>query len=132
MTSVNAFSFNLSHLIQVPLILLTMGYLLWIYAQLVDRRPLFLQLVGLMFILHYPLQELMLTEIKAGGLYQGDSWVPEQIWKGLYPEGIFKPLIHMVGMAFTIAASCVAVKFPQKKTAGTLAQDSKNEEENTY
>lgn len=118
MASVSAFSFNLSHVVQVPLILLTMGYLIWMYVKLIDKRPLLLQCVGSLLILHYPLQELMSTEIATGGLYIGDSFVPEKIWAGLYPDGMFKPLLHMTGIAFTVAASCMASRFPEKNVDG--------------
>eukprot|EP00746_Dinoflagellata_sp_MGD_P110653 gnl/MRDRNA2_/MRDRNA2_47596_c0_seq1.p1 gnl/MRDRNA2_/MRDRNA2_47596_c0~~gnl/MRDRNA2_/MRDRNA2_47596_c0_seq1.p1 ORF type:complete len:117 (-),score=26.97 gnl/MRDRNA2_/MRDRNA2_47596_c0_seq1:272-622(-) len=102
-------------MLQVPLIVLTMGYLLWMYAKLDDKRPLVLQLVGMLFILHYPMHELVATEIASGGMYDGDAFVPSEIWKGLYPDGMYKALLHMIGVAFTIAASCLALHLPKAK-----------------
>ena len=69
----------------------------------------------------------MSTEVASGGLYHGESFIPEQIWDGLYPGGIFKPMLHISGIVFTILASCIASRNPQKKVISTdKAHDAEN------
>lgn len=111
---VSAFSFNLSHLIQLPLMLIMMGCLIMKYGKIASgggrKLPLQLQIPGAILCLIYPVQEFTSTELTQG--LQKKGWESNEF--GLWANGIFMPLLNGVGIALTIAASYAASRMSQE------------------
>ena len=104
------FAYNLSHLIQVPLILAMQLYLLHKYQAMwqrgEDHLPLLLQMAAAVLMLWFPIKDFVDTELTKGLL-------KEEIHPPGWPnfgERPFVALTNGVGIALTVAASLVAAK----------------------
>lgn len=113
---VSAFSYNLSHVLNVPLIAAMMGYLLEKYARWAktggDWFPFRLQLLATVLSLIYPVHELVVSEVYKG-VYLGESFQPSPLNEGLFEDGFARPACSIAGAAFTIAASVMATNSPK-------------------
>merc|ERR1719223_1345953 len=94
------------------------AYLIYRYGTVAasggDYRPLLLQVPAAALMLIYPVQELLETEFKRGGLYpnavQGKP-LSEQL---KFKNGVFLPLLNATGVLLTIAASIISARLHEK------------------
>jgi len=107
--ALSPFAYNLSHLIQVPIILAMQAYLLHKYhgmAQTGDKLPLMLQCIAAVLMLWFPLKDFLDTELTKG-------FLKEEIHPPGWPNFSERPVVAITngaGMAITIVASLVAAK----------------------
>mmetsp|Transcript_20051 Transcript_20051/g.55461 ORF Transcript_20051/g.55461 Transcript_20051/m.55461 type:complete len:116 (-) Transcript_20051:302-649(-) len=95
-----------------------MAYLIYKYAAAAasggDQKPLILQVPAALLLLAYPVQELITTEIKRGGLYPNAVTSTPLAEKLKFRHGLFIPLLNFSGVCLTIAASILSAQLPQK------------------
>lgn len=118
--ALSPFAYNLSHLIQVPVILAMQAYLLHKYhglAQGGDKLPLIIQIVSAILMLWFPVKDLVDTELAHGLL-------KEEIHPPGWPNFGERPLVTITngaGIALTMLASLVAakiIKVPEEFKSG--------------
>eukprot|EP00746_Dinoflagellata_sp_MGD_P029041 gnl/MRDRNA2_/MRDRNA2_168714_c0_seq1.p1 gnl/MRDRNA2_/MRDRNA2_168714_c0~~gnl/MRDRNA2_/MRDRNA2_168714_c0_seq1.p1 ORF type:complete len:137 (-),score=24.91 gnl/MRDRNA2_/MRDRNA2_168714_c0_seq1:26-436(-) len=120
--ALSATAFNVSHIVQLPLILGLQIYLIYRYHGLAkegQKHPLYLQSCAAVLILWYPMKEFILTEVTKGLQQEPITGVPKpglQHWS----EHLDMLITQGAGIALTVAAAWIAggvQSTPEEKSA---------------
>jgi len=113
-----------------------MAYLIFQYSKKAasggDYRPLLLQVPAALLMLAYPVQELVTTEIKRGGLYPKEVMATPLREKLQFRGGLLMPAVNALGVCLTIAASVISAGLHDKLQTALRAEAHRADEKASH